>query len=132
DTLRTEADAELDDVYSAEHLRSQQQQIAHRIEHYGRSARVLAFPAHQGTRHLPASGVRMAPRWVAAAAAVGLFVGVGIGMFFDTGKHGAPGSPPLVALPRPPRPQAPAARPLLDLPSAALIDLEAVFLSEVE
>ena len=39
----TEADAELDDVYSADHLRAQQQQIAHRIEHVGRSARVSIF-----------------------------------------------------------------------------------------
>ena len=30
----------------------------------------------------------MAPRWVAAAAAAGLFVGVGVGMFFDPTRSG--------------------------------------------
>ena len=126
DTLRTEADAELDDVYSADHLRTQQQQIAHRIEHYGRSARVLNFPAHQVTRHMPTPGSRMAPRWVATAAAAGLFVGVGVGMFFDTGRRPAPAGPALVAVSRPVRLEPPAARPL------PLIDREDVFLSEIE
>jgi hypothetical protein len=126
DTLRIEADAELDDVYSIDHLRAQQQQIAHRIEHVGRSARVLNFPAHQGTRHMPAPGSRMAPRWVAIAAAAGLFVGVGVGLFFDTGRHAAPASPALVAVSRPVRLEMPEARPL------PLIDREDVFLSEIE
>jgi hypothetical protein len=126
DTLRTAADAELDDVYPADHLRLQQQQIAHRIEHYGRSARVLNFPAHQGTRHMPVPGSRMAPRWVATAAAAGLFVGVGVGLFFDTGRRSAPPIPALVAVSRPVRLEPPTARPL------PLIDREDVFLSEIE
>jgi hypothetical protein len=126
DTLRTEADAELDDIYPADHLRSQQQQIAHRIEHYGRSARVLNFPAHRGTRQMPAPGLRRAPRWVAAAAAAGLFVGVGVGMFFDTEGHSAQPGPALVAASRPVRLEPPVVRPL------PLIDREDVFLSEIE
>jgi hypothetical protein len=126
DTLRIEADAELDDVYPADHLRAQQQQIAHRIEHVGRSARVLNFPAHQGTRHLPSPGSRMAPRWLATAAAAGLFVGVGVGMFFDTGRHQIPANPALVTVSRPVWLDSPAAR---SLPS---IDREDVFLSEIE
>jgi hypothetical protein len=125
DTLRTAADAELDDVYPADHLRTQQQQIAHRIEHYGRSARVLNFPAHPVTRHLPTPGSRT-PRWVATAAAAGLFVGVGVGMFFDTARPSSPPGPPLVAASRPVRLEPPAVRPL---PS---IDREDVFLSEIE
>jgi hypothetical protein len=126
DTLRTEADAELDDVYSAEHLRAQQQQIAQRIEHYGRSARVLNFPAHQVTRHLPTPGSRMAPRWLATAAAAGLFVGVGVGIFFDTGRRTTTPPSALVAASRPVRLELPAVRPL---PS---VDREDVFLSEIE
>lgn len=127
DTLRTEADAELDEVYSAEQLRAQQQQIAHRIEHYGRSARVLNFPAHQVTRRMPAPGSRMVPRWVATAAAAGLFVGVGVGLFFDGGKRAAAPNPALVAAAsRPVRLEAPVPR-VLPLP-----DREDVFLSEIE
>lgn len=125
DTLRTEADAELDDVYSPEHFRVQQQQIAHRIEHYGRSARVLNFPVHQVTRRLATPGSRMAPRWLATAAAAGLFIGVGVGISFDTGRHAAP-SPALVAVSRPVRLEPATERPV------PLIDREDVFLSEIE
>jgi hypothetical protein len=123
DTLRTAADAELDEVYSADQLRTQQQHIAHRIEHVGRSARVLNFPVHQVTRHLPTPGARMAPRWIAGAAAAGLFVGVGVGVFFDTGRRAVPVNPALVAVSRP-----------LHLEPTALpsIDREDVFLSEIE
>jgi hypothetical protein len=126
DTLRTEADAELDDVYSADQLRAQQQHIAHRIEHVGRSARVLNFPVHQVTRHLPTPGSRMAPRWIASAAAAGLFVGVAVGMFFDTSRGAVPAGPAFVAVSRPIRLEPTAAR---SLPS---IDREDVFLSEIE
>jgi hypothetical protein len=126
DMLRTEADAELDDVYSADHLRAQQQQIAHRIEHVGRSARVLNFPAHQVPRHSPTPGLRMAPRWVATAAVAGLLVGVGVGVFFDTGGRTVTPTPALVSVSRPVRLDPPAGG---SLPS---IDREDVFLSEIE
>lgn len=80
DGLRTEADADLDDVFSPEQLRAQQHQIARRIAHLGQHARVISFPGHPPGRQ-PAGG-RIAPRWLGAAAAAGLLVGVAAGSFF--------------------------------------------------
>jgi hypothetical protein len=64
-------------------LRLQQQHILRRIEHLGEPARVLSFPARLVRRHFRASARGLAPRWAAAAAAAGLFVGVGFGVLFD-------------------------------------------------
>ena len=79
DRLRTEGDAEADEIFTCERLRLQQQQIARRIEHIGRPARIISFPGRLVRRTLTASATRMAPRWIAAAAAAGLFVGVALG-----------------------------------------------------
>jgi hypothetical protein len=76
--LRTEADAESDAIFSADHLRQQQEQILRRIEHLSRSARVISFPGQAGPQTGTSTG-RVAPRWLAAAAAAGLFVGVAVG-----------------------------------------------------
>ena len=77
DGLRTEADAETDAVFPAEWLRAQQQQIARRIEHLGHAARVISFPGRLVTQQM-ATGVRLRVLAVGgAAAAAGLFVGVG-------------------------------------------------------
>jgi hypothetical protein len=76
--LRTEADAETDAIFTAEQLRQQQEQILRRIEHVSRSARVISFPS-QSAHSTTAGTGRVAPRWLAAAAAAGLFVGVAVG-----------------------------------------------------
>ena len=88
DGLRTEADAELDEVFPAERLRAQQQQIARRLEHLAHPARVITFPGHPPDQRAAASRSRVAPRWIGAAAAAGLFLGIGLGTFFY------PGAPP--------------------------------------
>jgi hypothetical protein len=92
DGLRADADAETDAVFPAERLRLQQAQIADRLEHVGHAARVISFPGHgAGT---PLGGKpRMAPRWIAAAAAAGLFIGIYVGTFFDTGSREARSAP---------------------------------------
>lgn len=81
--LRTDADAEVDALYSADALHAQQSQIARRLEHLGHTAQVISFP-----RHAPGSmsgqSSRITPRWLAAAAAAGLFVGVGLGSSLQT------------------------------------------------
>jgi hypothetical protein len=79
DTLRREGDAEADAFFNPERLRAQQQQIARRIASLGRPARVLSFPVRMVRRTIQASTSRSAPRWIAAAAAAGLFVGVAVG-----------------------------------------------------
>lgn len=77
--LRSDADRELDAVYSADALHAQRSHVLRRIEHLGHAARVISFPKHQlGTA--PHGGSRLvAPRWLVAAAAAGLIVGVGVG-----------------------------------------------------
>jgi hypothetical protein len=89
DGVREEADAELDELFPAERLAAQQEQILRRLEHVHRSARVISFPG----RDPSASGhtsVRVAPRWLAAAAAAGLFIGVAVGGFLGPARfrHG--------------------------------------------
>jgi hypothetical protein len=76
DGLRTDARQEADELFPPERLAVQQTQIHRRLEAMERPARVLAFPrftkaisARDGGRH----------RWIAAAAAAGLIVGVGLG-----------------------------------------------------
>ena len=83
DTLRLDGDAEADAIFTPERLRLQQQQIVRRIALVGRPARVLSFPGRIVRRTIDASTSRTAPRWIAAAAAAGLFVGVAVGASFQ-------------------------------------------------
>jgi anti-sigma factor RsiW len=78
DDMRTVSDAETDAVFTPERLRQQQEHILRRLEHASRSARVISFPG-QSSSHPTAAVGRVAPRWLAAAAAAGLFVGVAVG-----------------------------------------------------
>ena len=89
DVTWTAAEAEVDVAFPAERLRAQQQQIARRLEQLTSSARVISFPARD-IRRMPATGSRTAPRWIASAAAAGLFVGVGVGVFFNPRTAWAP------------------------------------------
>ena len=79
DGLRSEAQTEADAVFTTERLRAQQLQIARRLEHASNPGRVLAFPGRVARRAFNVSTVRTAPRWVAAAAAAGLFAGIALG-----------------------------------------------------
>jgi hypothetical protein len=83
DALRTDGEAEADLIFTPERLRVQQQQIAKRVEHIGRPARVISFPGQFVRRTLTATTSRTAPRWVAAAAAAGLFIGVALGASYE-------------------------------------------------
>lgn len=87
DTLRAEGDAEADALFTPERLRAQHQQIARRLEGVARPARVISFPRRLVRRTMTASTSRMAPRWVAATAAAGLFVGVALGAGYEWGAH---------------------------------------------
>jgi hypothetical protein len=83
DTLRRDGNAEADAIFTPERLRLQQQQITRRIALVGRPARVISFPGRIVQRTIGASRARTAPRWIAAAAAAGLFVGVAVGAGFE-------------------------------------------------
>ena len=84
DGLRREGEAETDAIFTADRLRAQQQQIARRVALLGRPARVISFPGRIVRRTITASTSRTAPRWVAAAAAAGLFVGVAVGASYQS------------------------------------------------
>lgn len=85
--LRREGEADADAVFTADRLRTQQQHIARRLEHVGRPARVISFPGQFVRRTIHASTSRTAPRWMAAAAAAGLFIGVAVGASYERGSR---------------------------------------------
>ena len=84
-TIPAESAAEADEVFTIDRLRRQQHQILRRLEHLGHPGRVLSFPDRIGET-IGRRSLRVAPRWLAAAAAAGLFVGVAVGgAFFQDG-----------------------------------------------
>jgi len=87
DGLRNDGASDADAVFTADRLREQQQQITRRLEHVGRRARVISFPGQLVRRTMAVPGSHSAPRWVAAAAAAGLFVGVAVGAGYRFGSH---------------------------------------------
>jgi len=89
DGVRADGIAEADSIFTAERLRAQQLQIARRIEHAARPARVISFPGHTAARRMGVTA-RVAPRWIAAAAAAGLFVGVAVGASYEWEWHAQP------------------------------------------
>jgi anti-sigma factor RsiW len=138
DDLRTEADASTSAVFTPERLALQQKQIAERLEHLGQPAQVITFPTRVG-QHVASTAARVAPRWIAAAAAAGLFVGVGLGVFFDSGarmpRFGVAHSPAAATtVPRPATVAAPERITPPPEPSepAPTMDDEDTFLSDLE
>ncbi len=81
--VRSAGESDADRVFTPERLRAQQQEIARRIEHVGRSARVISFPGHAQTTRAATPAPRSAPRWIAAAAAAGLFFGAALGASYQ-------------------------------------------------
>jgi len=69
------AAADADAAFPAERLARQQARILQRIEHEGRPARVIAFPAGHGAEAFTLR-TRPATRWIAGAAAAGLLIGL--------------------------------------------------------
>jgi hypothetical protein len=80
DRLRDDAYAEADEAFPAERLAAQQAQVLRRLEALERPARVIAFPRFSR----PVTSTQgHAQRWVAAAAAAGLVIGLAAGQFVD-------------------------------------------------
>lgn len=67
----------VDAAFPPERLARQRARILQRIEHYGRQARVLAFPTPRAMRP-SLLRPRSLRRWVAGAAAAGLIVGAAV------------------------------------------------------
>lgn len=76
--VRRDGTAEADAVFGPDVLARQQAQIARRLEHIHRSAKVIAFPGRDASPSGPRAG-QLTTRWIAAAAAAGLFIGVAVG-----------------------------------------------------
>lgn len=80
DAVRADGLAEADEAFSTERLAAQHGAIMHRIEASEHPARVISFPASSR----PVSpGVTHVRRWITAAAAAGLLVGLAAGQFMD-------------------------------------------------
>jgi hypothetical protein len=82
DDVREAGTADADAIFTSDRLRAQRQHIAGRLEHVGRSARVISFPRHTASVMSSATR-RIAPRWIGAAAAAGLLVGVALGASYQ-------------------------------------------------
>jgi hypothetical protein len=80
ETLRNDGTREADEAFPIERLAAQHAQIFRRLEAAERPARVIAFPKFAQPL---TSRTSHASRWVAAAAAAGLIVGVGVGQLMD-------------------------------------------------
>lgn len=89
DGLGAEGRSETDAIFTPERLRAQQLQIAKRLEHVGRPARVISFPARVNGA-VATTATRIAPRWLAAAAAAGLFFGAALGASYEWEMHARP------------------------------------------
>ena len=80
DGVRTDAHAEADEIFNRDRLATQQTQIFRRLESLEHPARVIAFPRFTRPVASQSSGRR---RWTAAAAAIGLITGIGLGQLID-------------------------------------------------
>jgi hypothetical protein len=83
DGLRSEGNADADSIFTADRLRAQQTTIERRLAQVGRPARVLSFPARVVRHTMQRHASPWTPRWMAAAAAAGLLVGVAVGASYN-------------------------------------------------
>jgi hypothetical protein len=124
DTMRADAHAEADEVFTYERLATQQGQIFRRLESLEHPARIIAFPRFARPISVQPGGRR---RWIAAAAAVGLITGVGLGQMLDFS-----GQPRQTEVLSQVRPAAPLVEPLRAAPPPAGPVNEETFLYEPE
>mgnify|MGYP006195741589 FL=1 len=117
------ADAEADAAFPEERLAAQRARILHRVELDGRPARVIAFPSAPASEVRPLR-TRPAARWIAAAAAAGLAIGLLAGHLAHDLPTGAPPARSAVIRPAAPAPSS------IRTASVALNEEE--FLGEIE
>jgi hypothetical protein len=92
DDVSETATAAADAAFPLERLNRQQARILARLQHEGRPARVIAFPAGHAPHEPIASRTRPASRWIAAAAVGGLVIGVIAGRFGHDYSFPRPGT----------------------------------------
>jgi hypothetical protein len=132
DGLRSEADHELDDAFPADQLRLQQQHILRRLEHLAHPARIISFPGHPPDQSIARSHPRIAPRWLGAAAAAGLLIGVAAGSFFYPGTGRAAQRPSGGGAIKPAALSSGGGSPVIEARRPDLNELNEQFLSDLE
>jgi hypothetical protein len=97
DEIGTVARTEANEAFPAERLAAQQAQIMRRLEALDRPARVILFPKQTQAMTADRSGAR---RWIAAAAAAGLLVGIAAGQMLDLRDAFSPSPQPFAQVRR--------------------------------
>ena len=92
DEVSDTATAAADAVFTPERLTRQQARILAHLQHEGRPARVIAFPAGHAPHEPMVSRTRPGSRWIAAAAVAGLVVGAFAGRFGHDYSFARPGA----------------------------------------
>jgi hypothetical protein len=92
DEVSDTATAAADAAFPPERLARQQARILAHLQHEGRPARVIAFPAGQAQHEPMVSRTRPRSRWIAGAAVAGLVVGVIAGRFGYDYSFARPGA----------------------------------------
>jgi len=91
DGLRREGTSEADAVFTPARLQTQRQRINERLLHVVHPARIIRFPGRRSVdfvrRSMTTSTSHGSSRWIAAAAAAGLFIGVAVGASYNYGAH---------------------------------------------
>lgn len=127
DELRLDGVAEADEAFSAERLAVQHAHILRRIEAAERPARVITFPTFSRPMSQSSSHMR---RWITAAAAAGLIIGVALGQVMDLRqtltRRSAPAELGSIAPPRSDRPAG------IQTASVTTPDPDAAFMAEVD
>lgn len=128
--VRTTASDEADEVFDEIRLGRQRDHILRRLEYAGRPARVIEFPRRtRSVRPVRPS----AARWVAAAAAAGLVVGVYAGTYMNGigGRSPARGrSAHIAAAPQPAQPNAAAHDVLVASDDEILTEVETALVTQ--
>jgi len=92
DEVSDTATAAADAAFTTDRLTRQQARILAHLQHEGRPARVIAFPAGRAPHEPVVSRTRPGSRWIAAAAVAGLVVGAIAGRFGHDYSFGRPGA----------------------------------------
>lgn len=125
--LRADAASEADETFTPARLDAQRAAIRERLELGARASRVIKFPASRPTMDR-AVIARPMFRWVAAAAAAGLLVGVSAGRFLTTNGQAPEPARSVVGMAAAPTVQ----RPAVYQPDSASTSGDEAFLVEVE
>lgn len=129
-TIGEEGVGEADDIFTPERLQQQQDAILRTLELAARPARVISFPGQAAPAHAQPT-TRVATRWLAAAAAAGLIVGVGVGETFRPSNDGQPAASRTAVSPPAQRPAPAALRISAPTPAQDAVDDDR-FLRELE